>query len=120
MKILQFPITKFVFPPTQCLLTKIVIFWKFQILQLLPNCDFFYNDGSRLATYLPAFEWIRVDSENLRVDIRLCSEFLETEFSSENIYLEMISIYLKNSELLHRLKKVFALDKMIFADEIFE
>lgn len=80
---------------------------------------FFYDDGTQLATYVPAFEWIRVDSENLRVDIRLCPEWLETKYSSENIYFEFVHIHLKNSELLFRLEKVFAFNKMISADEFF-
>lgn len=77
----------------------------------------FYDDGSKMSPYSPAFDFLYIDSENQRVDIYISPQNIEEGFDKN--YFEMISIYLKNSELLFRLEKVFAFNKMISADEFF-
>ncbi len=71
----------------------------------------FYDEGSCLAIYRPAFEFIYIDSQNERVDIYVSKQYLEGDCPKNDF--EMICIHLKNSELLHRLKEVFKLDTMI-------
>lgn len=78
----------------------------------------FYDDGSKMSPYSPAFDFLYIDSENQRVDIYISPQNIEEGFDKN--YFEMISIYLKNSELLFRLEKVFAFNKIISADEIFD
>lgn len=78
----------------------------------------FYDDGSRLAIYRPAFEYLYIDSQNERADIYVSKQYLEGDCPKNDF--EMISIHLKNSELLHRLKEVFKLDTMISLEDWIE
>ncbi len=75
----------------------------------------FYDDGSCLAIYRPAFEFIYIDSQNERVDIYVSKQYLQDDCPKNDF--EIISIHLKNSELLHRLKEVFKLDTMISLED---
>ncbi len=75
----------------------------------------FYDEGSCLAIYRPAFEFIYIDSQNERVDIYVSKQYLQDDCPKNDF--EMICIYLKNSELLHRLKEVFKLDTMISLED---
>ncbi len=78
----------------------------------------FYDEGSCLAIYRPAFEFIYIDSQNERVDIYVSKQYLQDDCPKNDF--EMICIYLKNSELLHRLKEVFKLDTMISLEDWIE
>lgn len=78
----------------------------------------FYDEGSCLAIYRPAFEFIYIDSQNERVDIYVSKQYLEGDCPKNDF--EMICIYLKNSELLHWLKEVFKLDTMISLEDWIE
>lgn len=71
----------------------------------------FYDDGSCLAIYRPAFELIYIDSQNKRVDIYVSEQYLEKDCPPNGF--EMVSIHLKDSELLHRLKEICKFDTMI-------
>lgn len=71
----------------------------------------FYDDGSCLAIYRPAFEFIYIDSQNKRVDIYVSEQYLEKDCPLNGF--EMVSIHLKDSELLHRLKEICKFDTMI-------
>ncbi len=78
----------------------------------------FYDEGSCLAIYRPAFEFIYIDSQNKRVDIYVSKQYLQDDCPKNDF--EIISIHLKNSELLHRLKDVFKLDTMISLEDWIE
>ena len=71
----------------------------------------FYGDGSELAAYAPAFEFLYVDSQAERVDIYLSEQFLEEDCPKNGF--EMISIHLKNNKILPRLAKILPFDKML-------
>ncbi len=77
--------------------------------------QFFYNNGSEFSAYAPAFKSLYVDSQNERVDIYVSKQYLETNCSKNNF--TMISIKLKNSELLTRLAKTLPFDKMISLED---
>lgn len=72
---------------------------------------FFYDDGTRLAVYRPAFEAVYIDSQDERVDIYISAQFLEKDCPKNGF--EMIVIRLKNSALLQRLEPVWKSDTII-------
>lgn len=71
----------------------------------------FYDDGSCLAIYSPAFEFIYIDSKYERLDIYVFEQYLESNCIKNGF--EIISIHLKNRELLYKLKDIFKFDTMI-------
>lgn len=71
----------------------------------------FYDDGSCLAIYNPAFEFIYIDSKYGRLDIYVSEQYLEKDCIKNGF--EMISIHLKNSRLLYKPKDIFKFDTMI-------
>lgn len=75
---------------------------------------FWYDEGSKLIIYNPAFECVYIDSEDFRVDIYVSKK--QSLNSTQNNF-EMISISLKNKELIQKIKYVFALDKIIFFED---
>ncbi len=77
--------------------------------------QFFYNNGSEFLAYAPAFQFLYVDSQNERVDIYVSKQYLQDDCPKNDF--EIISIYLKNSELLTRLAKALPFDKMISLED---
>lgn len=75
----------------------------------------FYDDGSCLAIYSPAFEFIYIDSKDERLDIYVSEQYLEKDCIKNGF--ELISIHLKNRELLYKLKDIFKFDTMISFEE---
>lgn len=75
----------------------------------------FYDEGSCLAIYRPAFEFIYIDSQNERVDIYVSKQYLQDDCPKNDF--EMISIKLKNNELLTRLANALPFDKMLSLED---
>ncbi|GIM51410.1 hypothetical protein CAPN004_04400 [Capnocytophaga cynodegmi] len=70
-----------------------------------------YDDGTQKATYSRAFDFIYIDSQDLRVTIWI-SEENKTDNRHPN-GLTQIIIQLQKSELLYKLQDFFTFDKMI-------
>lgn len=75
---------------------------------------FFYDDGTKLAIYSPAFNYLFIDSKENTITFYLLEE---NRIYNESINrFDSICIRLKTSELLARIEKYFIFDKMICAE----
>ena len=81
----------------------------------ITRLEFWRNEGTKKVDYVPAFEYIYINSLDKCIDIYISDDNLQK--SQYPIGFEIIHIILKKSELLYQLQSLFVFDKMISLEQ---